>query len=221
VTSAPDLLHKRNDSQTAQADAGVEREPNFLERALRFIWEPAEKIIRAFIRPGYFALALALAVAACVMTEPTPPTPPTPPAPARSASCQRPPDPNLRPDLPSDYIDPCGHPIWPDTPGGFAGAPLSVTLPADTMLDRFGGNNGNFLSPVGAPFAARSIPYVCKGYRYTEYRVAQPLQVKIGPAAPWFGEPGYAVQVQTDKTVQDLLDAHIIAPAGDNPAPPC
>jgi hypothetical protein len=51
--------------------------------------------------------------------------------------------------------------------------------------------------------------------------VAQPLQVKIGPAAPWFGEPGYAVQVQTDKTVQNLLDAHVIVPVDHPLDPPC
>jgi hypothetical protein len=209
VTSAADSLPQWNAGQTAQANAHVEREPTRRERA--------ETIIRASIRPRYFALALALAVAACVITEPTPPTP----APAaRSAACQVPPDTNLRPELPSAYVDACGQAIWP-AHDGFAGPPLNVTLPADTMLDRFGGNNGNFLSPAGAPFATRSIPYVCKGFRYTEYRVAQPLQVKIGLAAPWFGEQGYAIQVQTDKKVHDLLDAHMVVPAEHQPDPPC
>jgi hypothetical protein len=217
MTSAAESLHKRNDGQTAHATTNVKRKPSRLERAVKFIREPAEKILRAAIRPRYFTMALALAVAACVVTEPTPPSST---AAARPASCQSPPDTNLRPDLPSAYVDLCGHAIWPEH-YGFAGPPLSFTLPADTMLDRFGGNNGNFLSPAGAPFAARSIPYVCKGYPYTEYRVAQPLQVKIGPAAPWFGEPGYAVQVQTDKTVQNLLDAHVIVPVDHPLDPPC
>ena len=226
MTGAVGSLPKRNDGQAAHAHSQAERAPNLLQRAGKFtrefareiIFEPAREVIRALIQPVWIALALVLALAGCVWTEPAPPTPIVA---ARPAMCQRSPDANLRPDLPPGYVDPCGHVAWPDGTDGFAGTPLSVTLPADYLLDRFGGDTGKFLSPAGAPFAARALPYVCQGYRYMEYRVAQPLPVKIGPAAPWFGEPGFAVQVQTDKTVQELIADHMIVPVDHNPAPPC
>ena len=40
------------------------------------------------------------------------------------------------------------------------GSPIkgNVTLPIGTLIDRFGGEGGNFSSPAGAPYMQRSLP---------------------------------------------------------------
>lgn len=44
--------------------------------------------------------------------------------------------------------------------GGEDGSPIqgNVTLPVDTLVDRFGSEFGNFVSPAGAPYAQRALP---------------------------------------------------------------
>ncbi|KAK4106987.1 hypothetical protein N656DRAFT_785796 [Canariomyces notabilis] len=43
---------------------------------------------------------------------------------------------------------------------GEDGAPIlgNVTLPVDTLLDRFGSEGGTFVSPAGAPYSQRALP---------------------------------------------------------------
>ena len=109
----------------------------------------------------------------------------------------------VRPGLDSAWLD-GGGVRWPPD-DGFRGAAVPMVLPEGVLLDRFGGDGGRFLSPKGAAFAARALPSVCRDQPYAVFRVARPLPVWIGRAAPWFGEPGGATQVQTDATVAQLL----------------
>jgi hypothetical protein len=89
------------------------------------------------------------------------------------------------------------------------------------LLDRFGSTGGRFFSPLGAPYSARALPYVCAAQVYTVYRVHGPLEVQSGTAAPWFGEPGGAIQYKSDGTAAELLATSKIETAPDPGPAPC
>ncbi|MFD8527546.1 glycohydrolase toxin TNT-related protein [Streptosporangium canum] len=86
--------------------------------------------------------------------------------------------------------------------GGYANGKLlvrTVTLPVGTDLDRFGGEQGSFVSPLGASYAGRALPpnnlntfqaapkYLCN---YHTYKVTKEFKVDGGPAAPAFQQEG-------------------------------
>ncbi|MGV9776663.1 TNT domain-containing protein [Streptosporangium sp. NPDC003464] len=86
--------------------------------------------------------------------------------------------------------------------GGYSnGRPLirTVTLPVGTALDRFGGEKGSFVSPLGASYVGRALPpnnlntfpaapkYICS---YHTYKVVKEFKVDGGPAAAAFQQEG-------------------------------
>jgi hypothetical protein len=93
---------------------------------------------------------------------------------------------------------------WPPNDGCVA-APVQVTLPPGTLIDRFGSEGGSFFYPKGERFRARAAPYVCRNMDYRVYKVLKPLPVKQCKAAPWFGEPGGALQMQTAEPAYKLV----------------
>ncbi len=102
-----------------------------------------------------------------------------------------------------------GKVIWPPNDGA-AGTITPVVLSPGMILDRYGCETGNFLSPRGAAFSARALPYVCATAPYFTYRVVRPLLAWTAKAAPWFGQPGGATQFQTDAAVAQLLADGVI-----------
>ncbi|KAF2817354.1 uncharacterized protein BDZ99DRAFT_493191 [Mytilinidion resinicola] len=96
------------------------------------------------------------------------------------------------------------------------GAPIAanMTLQRGTLLDRFGSERGNFMSPAGSPYAQRSLPPsnldAAPGaefpWNYHVYEVEVPFVVLAGPIAPWFGQVGLGVQFQMEKSVQRLVE---------------
>jgi hypothetical protein len=125
----------------------------------------------------------------------------------------------VRGDLGAAWLTAAGEVRWPPE-DGFRGAAVPIVLPAGVLLDRFGSDNGRFLSPKGAAFRGRALPSVCAAQPYSAFRVASPLPVWIGRAAAWFDEPGGATQVQTDASVAQLLaDGVLVRVAGA--AAPC
>jgi hypothetical protein len=76
-----------------------------------------------------------------------------------------------------------------------------------TLLDRFGGPGGRFLSPIGTPYPMRSVrPSTAARAEQNIYRVLQPLEVEAGRAAPWFDEPGGGIQYFSGRRfVADLV----------------
>ena len=125
-----------------------------------------------------------------------------------------------RPDLDKHWVKPDGNYDWPPN-DGFAATPVGLVLPAGMLLDRFGGDGGNFLSPKGAPFAKRALPTVCEQLTYKVYRVAAPLFVWTGTAAKWFDEPGGATQFETDAPVYLLIADHVLEPIPAVGEKPC
>ncbi|MER5318414.1 TNT domain-containing protein [Streptosporangium roseum] len=86
--------------------------------------------------------------------------------------------------------------------GGYANGKLlvrTVTLPVGTDLDRFGGEQGSFVSPLGASYVGRALPpnnlntfqaapkYICN---YHTYKVIKEFKVDGGPAAAAFQQEG-------------------------------
>jgi hypothetical protein len=132
----------------------------------------------------------------------------------------------LRQDLYPQWIGAQGQIKWPPD-AGFAGAPVANTVPKGALIDRFGGDTGTFFSPRGQSFAARALPYVCAQMAYTVYRLDQPLDVLSGTAAPWFGEPGGAVQYETKESAAQLtaakkIEVVTVTPSGGvTPGPQC
>ena len=130
------------------------------------------------------------------------------------------PQPVLRANLPAKFETSPGHLAWPPH-DGFAPVTLPVVIQPGALLDRFGDNGGTFFSPKGTGYRERALPYVCRGYSYATYRVAEPLPALIGTAVPWFGEPGGAIQVKTTECVNQLLAAGVLQPVPDSPPPSC
>ncbi len=126
--------------------------------------------------------------------------------------------PHLRRALYPKWIDAKAEITWPPN-DGYAAPPVAQTLPAGTLIDRFGGEGGTFFSPKGESFAARAVPYVCERMTYTVYRVAKPLVVLAGKAAPWFDEPGGAVQYRTEEPAFKLRLAGMIETAANDNSP--
>ncbi|MEV6865775.1 TNT domain-containing protein [Streptosporangium subroseum] len=86
--------------------------------------------------------------------------------------------------------------------GGYSnGKPLvrAVTLPVGTDLDRFGGEKGFFVSPLGSSYVGRALPpsnlntfpaapkYICS---YHTYKVIKEFKVDGGPAVAAFQQEG-------------------------------
>ncbi|KAK4666565.1 hypothetical protein QC763_301340 [Podospora pseudopauciseta] len=98
---------------------------------------------------------------------------------------------------------------------GDSGLPIvgEVTLGRGTLLDRFGGETGTFVSPAGAGYQQRALPPTNLNtpadtgvpYNYHVYSVLVPFVVRSGPIRPWFGQPGNGVQFELPKTVAELI----------------
>lgn len=81
-----------------------------------------------------------------------------------------------------------------------------VVLSPGETIDRFGGPNGQFTSPVGTPYPERALPASnLEGNSYHQYEVIKPLPVWQGGIAPQMGEPGGGVQHFLPVSVQALI----------------
>ncbi|KAL6922631.1 hypothetical protein FSST1_006657 [Fusarium sambucinum] len=91
-----------------------------------------------------------------------------------------------------------------------------IDLEVGTLVDRFGGTGGRFISPATAPFAQRALHPQSLNTRpekefpndYHVYNVTKPFSVLSGPIKPWFGQPGYGMQffLGIGTTVQDHIN---------------
>jgi hypothetical protein len=115
---------------------------------------------------------------------------------------------------------------WPPD-DGCAAPPIAQSLTPGQMIDRFGNEFGTFFSPRGESFRSRAVPYVCRQMDYRVYRIVKPIAIKSCKAAPWFDEPGGAVQVQTFEPANKLVASGMIeqvsyaAGGSSEPAPQC
>ncbi|KAL6718580.1 hypothetical protein ACLMJK_004672 [Lecanora helva] len=107
---------------------------------------------------------------------------------------------------------------WPEGDGfslDITGKPIkgSMILKVGTEVDRFGSENGTFVSAADAPFDQRSLPPSSRNlayddhnasypYGYHIYTVEKEFVVEAGPIAPWFGQPGLGAQFKVAATGQ-------------------
>ncbi len=98
---------------------------------------------------------------------------------------------------------------WPPN-DGCVDAPVQVTLPAGTLIERFGNEGGAFFFPNGTSFHAAAMPYVCRKMDYRVYKLLKPLRVTQCKLAPWFGEPGGALQMQAADRAYQLVESKAI-----------
>lgn len=87
---------------------------------------------------------------------------------------------------------------------GFDREPAEIVLPAGTLVDRFGGGEGRFVSPAGTPIEARALPRGSERLPYIRYELKQPLKVLAGKALPAFNRPGGGMQYKLPDTVDAL-----------------
>jgi hypothetical protein len=80
---------------------------------------------------------------------------------------------------------------------GFEGSTTFQSIPVGTRLDRYGTENGNYLSPAGTPYEQRSLPPDTNPNDYHVYEVIKAIPVESGQIAAWFGQPGGGVQHYT------------------------
>lgn len=97
-------------------------------------------------------------------------------------------------------------PYYPPN-SGFAETPAPFVLLQGTVVDRYGGLGGSFLSPQGTPAWARALPFGAETRPLNSFEVIRPFEVNAGTAAPWFNQLGGGVQYELGKrTVQDLVN---------------
>jgi hypothetical protein len=94
---------------------------------------------------------------------------------------------------------------WPPNNGFHYGIASRRSLPSGHLIDRFGPESGRFASPVGTPYAARSLrPGVVPPYH--RYEVLRPIEVWEGTATPWFNQPGGGIQYELPMSVRQLVE---------------
>ncbi|MDT8909490.1 TNT domain-containing protein [Amycolatopsis sp. PS_44_ISF1] len=79
--------------------------------------------------------------------------------------------------------------------------PEPVVLPADTRLDRFGGEHGRFFAAEGTPFAQRSLPPSAVDGGYRRYRVVKPVPMWRSTSAEGPGGVRYRAVLAADELV--------------------
>ena len=93
---------------------------------------------------------------------------------------------------------------------GFLGEAIDDVLQPGTMVDRYGYPGGSYVAPVGTPAPMRALPPGTLDKPYNVYEVVEAVNVKSGPAAPWFGQTGLGTQYKFDSKIIDLLEAGIL-----------
>jgi hypothetical protein len=111
----------------------------------------------------------------------------------------RPPDPDH--ERAAEYAWPPGE-LFPEG-GRDAGEP--VVLAEDTVLDRFGGQEGRVFADDGTPFASRSLPPDQLAAGYHRYQVTRALPMWRTVSAAWFGQPGGGVRYRAVYPAADLV----------------
>jgi hypothetical protein len=118
---------------------------------------------------------------------------------------------------------------WPDNDGAVRGSERPVTLPEGAVLDRFGGESGRFLSPMGTDgqpyhYRDRAIFPDNAEVGYHVYVVIDPdgLPGTLADVAPALGQPGGGRQftlddgVSVDQLIKDkvIKEVHVVPSDG-------
>ncbi|MCY9215955.1 glycohydrolase toxin TNT-related protein [Bacillus haynesii] len=102
-------------------------------------------------------------------------------------------------DNPKYYNQETGDINWPPN-NGFDGEPVKMKLEQGTIIDRYGGPNGTFVSPAGIPYEQRALALHSDDAPYHKYKILVEFEVEGGKIAPWFDRPGGGTQYFTGNT---------------------
>lgn len=102
-------------------------------------------------------------------------------------------------DNPKYYNQETGDINWPPN-NGFDGEPVKMKLEQGTIIDRYGGPNGTFVSPAGIPYEQRALALHSDDAPYHKYKTLIEFEVEGGKIAPWFDRPGGGIQYFTGNT---------------------
>ncbi|MFY1637737.1 LamG-like jellyroll fold domain-containing protein [Solwaraspora sp. WMMB335] len=94
--------------------------------------------------------------------------------------------------------------VWPPNKG-FQGGSRSTILKKGTRINRYGSEDGRYVSPVDVLFEQRALPIEKRFGVFHEYVVLRDTIVEAGTAAPWFGQAGGGTQYFLSRKAHDLV----------------
>jgi hypothetical protein len=93
---------------------------------------------------------------------------------------------------------------------GALGDEVSLTLKPGTYVDRFGSEGGQYVSPAGTSYGARSLPPGSFNRDYNLYRINTVINVKASIVSPYFGQPGLGTQYRFSEPLYKLIEKGIL-----------
>ena len=92
---------------------------------------------------------------------------------------------------------------------------MEITLPQNTVIQRYGNETGHCTAPQGTPYEKLAIPYKKETMEYNEYRViADGVKVTCyvdqGIVAPSLDSPGGAIQYYHKDTIVKLIGQGVL-----------
>ncbi len=86
-----------------------------------------------------------------------------------------------------------------------------LTLPAGTVVDRYGNDAGNLVHPKDTPFAETSLTFE-REFERRRYRVVRPIGVLSGVLRPWGPLPGGAVGYLLPRAIGQHVESGALEP---------
>ena len=101
---------------------------------------------------------------------------------------------------------------WAPNGGRVAGTiKENQTIPAGTIIDRYGSQWGKYTSPAGVPYEQRALPYIENPNAYHKYEVLKPIDnVTISEIAPAFEQVGGGIQYELPSNIKKLKELDYI-----------
>lgn len=93
---------------------------------------------------------------------------------------------------------------------GALGEEMNLTLKSGTYVDRFGTEGGQYVSPAGTDYGARSLPPNSFNKDYNLYRINSSINVKASIVTPYFGQPGLGTQYRFSEPIYKLIEKGIL-----------
>lgn len=105
-----------------------------------------------------------------------------------------------------DYVENgIHHANWPEG-DGFEGETTETVLPENTVIARYGSENGRFGTDVGTNPEGLSLPYDTDTQEYHEYAVCGEVSCISGKASPAFDEKGGGNQYMFSKSFSEMVN---------------
>jgi hypothetical protein len=109
------------------------------------------------------------------------------------------------PRTPNNSFIPRGNTHWPNGDGTIGGS-TDITLPVGVPFWRYGKDDGRYVTLPLTPPWQLSLPWNNPGWWTgpSQWITTQPIRVKVGIVAPWFGQPGGGIQILLPAPLENL-----------------